>query len=264
MTTILDQIVAVKRQEIAAARHQRPPHELRAAVKDAPPVRDFQQGLAADGPIKLIAEIKKASPSKGVIRPDFQPLEIAHIYERHGATCLSVLTDRQFFQGGLDILQAVRQHVHLPVLRKDFILDPYQVLEARVAGADAVLLIAECLDGDELSRLYHAVLDLDMAALVELYEPRNLERVLGLGATLIGINNRDLRTFGTDLGHTIRLREQIPADRVVVGESGIHTREDVLRLQQAHVDAMLVGERLMAARDIGHAVRTLLGSEKPA
>jgi indole-3-glycerol phosphate synthase len=264
VTTILDQIVAVKWQEIAAARHQRPAHELRAAVKDAPPVRDFQRVLAADGPIKLIAEIKKASPSKGVIRADFQPLEIALAYEQHGATCLSVLTDRQFFQGGLDILRLVRQHVHLPVLRKDFVLDPYQVLEARVAGADAVLLIAECLDGDDLSRLYHAVRDLDMAALVELYEPRNLERVLGLGATLIGINNRDLRTFVTDLDHTIRLREQIPVDRVVVGESGICTRADVLRLQQAHVNAMLVGERLMAARDIGRAVRTLLGTEEPA
>ena len=264
MSTILEQIVAVKRQEIATARHQRPLAELRAAAKDAPPVRGFQQSLAADGPIKLIAEIKKASPSKGVIRQDFQPLDIAHTYEAHGATCLSVLTDRQFFQGGLDILLAVRQQVHLPVLRKDFILDPYQVLEARVAGADAVLLIAECLDGDDLSRLYHAVLDLDMAALVELYEPRNLERVLRLGAPLIGINNRDLRTFVTDLSHTIRLREQIPADRVVVAESGIHTRADVLRLEQAHVAAMLVGEHLMAAPDIGHAVRTLLGSEKPA
>jgi indole-3-glycerol phosphate synthase len=220
--------------------------------------------LAADGPIKLIAEIKKASPSRGVIRQDFQPLEIALAYAAHGATCLSVLTDRQFFQGGLDILQAVRNRVDLPVLRKDFILDPYQVLEARHAGADAVLLIAECLEGDELARLYHAVVDLGMAALVELYEPRNLERVLRLDAPLIGINNRDLRTFVTDLGHTIRLREQIPADRVVVAESGIHTRADVLRLEQARVAAMLVGEHLMAAPDMGHAIRTLLGAEKPA
>lgn len=264
MATILDEIVVVKRREIAAAQSVRPLRELQAAVKDAPPVRDFRQVLAGGGPIKLIAEIKKASPSRGVIRPDFQPLEIARTYAEHGATCLSVLTDRPFFQGGIDILHAVRCHVHLPVLRKDFILDPYQVFEARVAGADAVLLIAECLEGDDLSRLFHAVLDLEMAALVELYEPRNLERVLTLGATLVGINNRNLHTFVTDLGHTLRLRAQIPADRVVVGESGIRTRADALQLEQAHVHAMLVGECLMAAPDIGQAVRTLLGAEKPA
>lgn len=264
MTTILDQIVAVKRQEIAAAQIQRTQVDLRAAVKDAPPVRDFLAQLAADGPIKLIAEIKKASPSKGVIREQFQPLEIAQTYATHGATCLSVLTDRQFFQGGLDVLQAVRHQVRLPVLRKDFILDPYQAWEARAAGADAVLLIAECLDDDHLTRLYDTVCELDMTALVELYEPGNLERVLRLGAPLIGINNRDLRTFVTDLGHTIRLRAQIPSDRLVVAESGIHTRADVLRLEQAGIAAMLVGERLMAAPDIGLAVRTLLGAEKPA
>jgi indole-3-glycerol phosphate synthase len=264
VATILDEIMAVKWREIAAAQSARPLGELRAAVKDAPAVRDFHRPLTGGGPIKLIAEVKKASPSRGVIRPDFQPLDIAGTYAAHGATCLSVLTDRSFFQGGLDVLQAVRHHVDLPVLRKDFILDPYQVWEARVAGADAVLLIAECLDGDALPRLFHAVLDLDMVALVELYEPHNLERVLDVGATLVGINNRNLQTFVTDLGHTLRLRAQIPADRVVVGESGIHSRADVLRLQQAHVDAMLVGEYLMAAPDIGQAVCTLLGSQKPA
>jgi indole-3-glycerol phosphate synthase len=264
VTNILDQIVAVKRQEIAAARQQRPLVELQAAISDAPPVRDFRRALDSGGPITLIAEIKKASPSKGVIRPDFQPLEIADIYERNGAACLSVLTDRQFFQGGLEILQAVRQQVHLPVLRKDFILDPYQVLEARAAGADAVLLIAECLEDGELSRLLDAIGTWEMAALVEFYEPRHLERILAAGATLIGINNRDLRTFATDLEHTIRLRPQIPADCVVVGESGIHTRDDALRLQRAGVQAMLVGESLMAAPDVGRAVRTLLGREKPA
>jgi indole-3-glycerol phosphate synthase len=264
VTTILDQIVAVKRREIAAAQEARPLSQVRAAAKDAPAVRPFGQHLAAGGPIKLIAEIKKASPSRGVIRPDFQPLEIARLYAEHGATCLSVLTDRSFFQGSLDILQAVREHVSLPVLRKDFILDPYQVFEARAAGADAVLLIAECLAGDELARLYHAVRELDMTALVELYESCNLDRVLRLDAALVGINNRDLRTFVTDLSHTIRLRQQIPADRIVVGESGIVTRADALRLQEACVAAMLVGESLMAAADIGQAVRTLLGTEKPA
>ncbi len=228
-------------------------------------MRDFQQGLAADGPIKLIAEIKKASPSKGVIRPDFQPLEIARAYARHGATCLSVLTDRQFFQGGLDILQAVRQHVHLPVLRKDFILDPYQVLEARVAGADAVLLIAECLDGDELSRLYHAVLDLDMAALVELYEPRNLERVLAVGRHA----HRHQQSRSAHVRD--RSRSHDPAAGADPGRSrggrrkrDSHARGRAATASRPTSHAMLVGERLMAAPDIGHAVRTLLGTEKPA
>ncbi len=259
VATILDKIMAVKRQEIADAKTQRPVSELKAALRDAPPVRPFQAALAADGPIKLIAEIKKASPSKGVIRADFQPLEIARIYQQHGATCLSVLTDRPFFQGGLEILAAVRQQTTLPVLRKDFILDTYQAWEARLAGADAVLLIAECLDQDSLRQLHDAIGELGMAALVEFYEPANLSRVLEVGATLIGINNRDLRTFTTDLNHTIRLRQQIPAERVVVGESGIHHRQDVLQLQEAGVNAMLVGERLMADPDVGQAVDILLG-----
>ncbi len=259
MTTILDKIVAVKRQEIAAAKERRSPRELLAALADAPPVRPFQAALATDGPIKLIAEIKKASPSKGIIRQHFQPLEIAATYQQHGATCLSVLTDRTFFQGGLDILESVRRTVDLPVLRKDFILDPYQVLEARVAGADAVLLIAECLEQESLESLLTTIRELGMDALVEFYEPAHLPRVLAAGATLIGVNNRDLRTFVTDLNHTMRMRQQIPADRVLVGESGIHSREDVERLQEAGVHAMLVGERLMAAPDIGHAVDTLLG-----
>jgi indole-3-glycerol phosphate synthase len=260
VTTILDQIVAAKRQELECSRRERPERELRAALHDAPPVRDFLGPLAAAGPIKLIAEIKKASPSKGVIRADFQPLDIAATYAANGATCLSVLTDRPFFQGGLDILRAVRQHVDLPLLRKDFVLDPYQVLEARLAGADAVLLIAECLSDSDLPRLYEAVCQLQMTPLVELYEPRHLDRVLALGTRLIGINNRDLRNFTTDLNHTVRLRREIPSDRVVVGESGIHSRADALRLAQAGVQAMLVGEGLMAAPDMGRAVRLLLGA----
>ncbi len=259
MATILDTIMAVKRQEIAAAKQQRPLQELRAALADAPPVQPFETALAAGGPIKLIAEIKKASPSRGVIRADFQPLAIARTYQQHGATCLSVLTDRQFFQGDLEILRAIRQETTIPVLRKDFVLDAYQVLEVRVAGADAVLLIAECLDQDTLEHLHTTIHELGMAALVEFYEPANLPRVLDSGATLIGINNRDLRSFVTDLQHAIRLRQQIPADRIVVGESGIHRREDVLSLQQAGINAMLVGECLMADPDIGQAVDMLLG-----
>jgi indole-3-glycerol phosphate synthase len=257
--TILDQIVATKRSEIAAAQAAVPTAELRARLKDAPPVRDFFAALAAPGPIKLIAEIKKASPSKGVIRADFDPVAIALTYEAHGATCLSVLTDEQYFQGHLDDLRAVRAAVKLPVLRKDFILDSYQLLEARAAGADAALLIAECLDDCSLRSLHNEALELGLTPLVELYDPENLERVLEAGATLVGINNRDLRSFHTDLDHTLRLLPRIPERCLVVGESGIRTRADVERLAAAGVDAILVGETLMARAALGVAVDELLG-----
>jgi indole-3-glycerol phosphate synthase len=259
MPSILDRIVATKRLEVAAAQAAVPPVELRARLADAPPVRDFFAALAAPGPIKLIAEVKKASPSKGVIRADFEPVAIARAYEAHGAACLSVLTDESFFQGHLDYLRAVRAAVQLPVLRKDFILDPYQLLEARAAGADAVLLIAECLDDCGLRSLHNEALELGMTPLVELYEPENLERVLTAGATLVGINNRDLRSFETDLEHTLRLLPRIPENCLVVGESGIRTRADVERLAAAGVDAILVGETLMARPDLGAAVDELSG-----
>lgn len=260
MTNILEKIVTKKREEIAAARLVRAERDLRAAIADAPPVRDFFAALAADGPIKLIAEVKKASPSKGVIRADFQPVEIAQAYEAAGATCLSVLTDQHFFQGSLDYLTQIRTAVSLPLLRKDFILDTYQLLEARVAGADAVLLIAECLDDCNLRKLHNEALELGLTPLVEFYDEENLERVLAAGANLIGVNNRDLRTFSVDLNRTIRLRERVPLDSVFVGESGIYTRQDALRLQAAGVDAMLVGESLMREPDIAAAVRNLLGT----
>lgn len=259
MPTILDKIVATKRQEIARAKAATPEAVLREQLSTAPPVRDFFGALAAPGPIRLIAEVKKASPSKGVIRADFQPVEIARIYQRHGASCVSVLTDEQYFQGSLKYLREIRQAIALPVLRKDFIVDPYQILEARVAGADAVLLIAECLDDQQLRELHEAIVDVGMTALVELYEPDNLPRVLGIGARLIGINNRDLRTFQVDLGHTMRLCQEIPRDRVAVGESGIRTHDDVQRLEAAGVRAMLVGETLMVCPNIGAAVDQLLG-----
>ncbi len=208
MPTILDKIVATKRTEIERAKAARPETELRALAADAPPVRDFFAALAADGPIKLIAEVKKASPSVGLIRADFDPVAIAKIYEAHGATCISVLTDEPHFQGHLDYLTAIRAAVGVPVLRKDFILDSYQLVEARVAGADAVLLIAECLDDCNLRKLYNETCELGMTPLVELYEPANLPRVLEAGATLIGVNNRNLHTFEVDLEHTIRLRQR--------------------------------------------------------
>lgn len=259
MPTILDRIVATKRDEIAAAKHEKPAAELQAGLADAPPVRDFFGALSGGDTIRLIAEVKKASPSKGLIREDFQPVEIATIYEQHGASCISVLTDQKYFQGSLDYLRDIRSAVGLPLLRKDFILDPYQLLEARVAGADAVLLIAECLSDDSLQELHAGALKLGMTPLVEFYDPANLPRVLRAGAKLVGVNNRDLRTFQTDLQHTVRMRNEIPQDCVLVGESGIHSRSDVELLESAGVNAILVGEHLMASPDIATAVDRLLG-----
>ncbi len=259
MASVLDEIVATKQREIAAAKQLRPEDQVREAAASGPPLRDFFAPLAAGDGIKLIAEVKKASPSAGIIRADFQPVEIAQTYQRHGATCLSVLTDEQYFQGRLDYLREIRRAAKLPVLRKDFILDVYQLYEARAAGADAVLLIAECLDDCNLRKLHNEALALGMTPLVELYEPENLERVFDAGATLIGVNNRDLRTFQTDLEHTLRLRERIPDECVLVSESGIRSHADVERLAAAGVDAILVGESLMASPDIGAAVDALLG-----
>lgn len=259
MPTILDKITAVKRDEIARAKVAKPQAIVEREAAAAPPPRDFFAALAAPGPIRLIAEVKKASPSKGVIRADFDPTAIARIYAEHGASCLSVLTDEPFFQGHLDYLRAIRREVNLPVLRKDFILDSYQVYEARAAGADAVLLIAECLDDCGLRSLHRLACELGMAALVELYEPTNLGRVFDAGATLIGVNNRNLHTFEVDLNHSLTLRKQVPGECVFVSESGIASRADVERLQAHDVDAILVGETLMRRPDIGAAVDELLG-----
>ena len=259
MPTILDKIVATKKAEVAAAKDVVPATELQAALADAPSVRDFYGALAAEGPLKLIAEVKRASPSKGLIREDFEPVAIAEIYAAHGATCVSVLTDEQYFHGSLDYLRQVRSAIGLPILRKDFLIDSYQLLEARAAGADAVLLIAECLDDCNLRKLHNEAIELGMTPLVEFYEIENLPRVLDAGASVIGINNRNLRTFETDLNHTVRLREQIPSDCVVVGESGIHSRADAQRLADAGVQAILVGEHLMSQSDIGAAVDRLIG-----
>ena len=257
--TILDEIVASKRDEVAAERRRRPLEELREQAALAPPVRDFRGALAGPGPIRLIAEIKKASPSAQVIRADFDPVAIARIYQEHGARCLSVLTDTPYFQGNLTDLASVRAAVAIPLLRKDFLIDDYQVVEARSAGADAVLLIAEILDDATLARLLEQARSLGMAALVELHDAANLPRVLASGADLVGINNRDLRHFVTDIEHTLRLRDQVPPEVVLVSESGISTRRDVERLEAAGVSAILVGESLMRAPDIGLAVDRLLG-----
>jgi len=257
--SILDEIIIAKRREIDDAKRARLEVELRAAAEAAPPARNFFAALSSPGPIKLIAEIKKASPSAGLIRADFNPIEIGGTYERHGASCISVLTDEQFFAGSVENLRDVRAAVGIPCLRKDFILDRYQLYEARAAGADAVLLIAECLDDCNLRALFNETVSLGMSPLVELYDAANLPRVFDAGATLIGVNNRDLRTFQTNLEHTLRLRERVPDECVLVSESGIQTRADVLRLQAAGVDSILVGESLMREPDIGRAVDQLLG-----
>ena len=257
--SILDEIVAAKRCEIDDAKRARPEGELRRAAEQGPPPRNFFGALSSPGPIKLIAEVKKASPSAGLIRADFDPVEIGAIYERHGASCISVLTDEQFFAGSLENLREVRAAVGIPCLRKDFILDKYQLYEARAVGADAVLLIAECLDDCNLRALFNEAVALGLSPLVELYDAANLSRVFDAGATLIGVNNRDLRSFQTDLEHTLRIRERVPDECVLVSESGIQTRADVLRLQAAGVDAVLVGESLMREPEIGRAVDQLLG-----
>jgi len=261
--TILDDILVQTRQVIERDRRATPLKELRAAVGDQRPCRDFHAALAATDQVRLIAEIKKASPSAGLIREDFDPPEIAKAYQAGGAACLSVLTEEPNFQGSLSYLRAVRQMVDLPLLRKDFIVDTYQLYQARVAGADAVLLIAECLSPGELVELHQQAAELGMQTLIELYEPENLEAVLATGTKLVGVNNRNLHTFQTDLDHTIRLAKQIPPDRLLIGESGIRTAEDVERLRQGGVKGILVGESLMRQQDITAAVRTLLGRTRP-
>jgi indole-3-glycerol phosphate synthase len=259
MSDILDRIIASKRREVAEARSRISEAELERRLGSAPPVRDFRAAVDRPGTLQLIAEVKRASPSAGVLREDFDPVAIARVYEQHRAAAISVLTDAPFFQGHLSHLSAIRLAVAPPVLRKDFILDGYQLLEARAAGADAVLLIAECLELEELPRLLRQTHELGMQALVEFYEAGNLARVLDSGARLIGVNNRDLRQFQTRLEHTLELAPRIPPDRCLVSESGIRTRQNVLRLQEAGVRSLLVGETFMRATDIGAKLDELLG-----
>ncbi|MGB7347540.1 MAG: indole-3-glycerol phosphate synthase TrpC [Pirellulaceae bacterium] len=256
--TILDDILVKTRQTIADDQAKHPTAELESAISDLPPCRDFHGALAAGDFVNLIAEVKRASPSAGLIREDFDPVIIAKAYEASGAACISVLTDEPYFQGSLDFLRAVRAAVDLPLLRKDFIVDRYQLLQARQAGADCVLLIAECLSASELMELHQQATELGMQTLIELFDAENLDKVLATGTKLVGINNRDLRTFHTTLEHTVKLRPSIPADRLVVGESGIRTHDDLVLLHRNGVKAVLVGESLMRQDDIGTATRQLL------
>ncbi|MEX0891905.1 MAG: indole-3-glycerol phosphate synthase TrpC [Gemmatimonadota bacterium] len=257
MSGILDRIVASKRQEVEALRAR--PAELRAAAAAAGPPRDFASALRAGGQVRLIAEVKRRSPSAGWLARELDPAATARRYFAAGAACVSVLTDAAYFGGGLADLIDVRAAVPLPVLRKDFIIEPLQLHEARAAGADAVLLIVRILEDHALAELHALARTLGMAALVEVHDGPELERALGAGAELVGVNNRDLDTFTTDLGLSIRLAEAVPPGTLLVAESGIRDAADVARLGAAGVDAVLVGESLVRAADGGAAAGALTG-----
>src|SRR5258706_1259613 len=257
---ILEKILAVKREEVAAAKQQRSLAAPRSAVEKADKPRDFLGALRSKilaGMPAVSAEVKKASPSKGVLRADFDPAAIGRSYASHGAACLSVLTDKQFFQGHHDYLRQVRDAAALPVLRKDFIVDPYQIYEARAMGADCILLIVAALDQNEMVALERIALELGMAVLVEVHDADELDRALGLQTPLLGINNRNLRTFETRLETTLSLLDSIPQERLIVTESGILAPADVERMRAAGVDAFLVGEAFMRAPDPGEALSNL-------
>ncbi len=254
MSDILNKILAVKREEVIAAKAAKPLDAVRAEAIGQPPARDFVAAVRAKiaaGHPAVIAEIKKASPSKGVLRADFRPTEIAASYERHGAACLSVLTDRQFFQGAPEYLQAARAACHLPVLRKDFMIDAYQIYEARAMGADAILLIVAALSVPEMLELEAVAGELGLAVLVEAHDGAELDDALRLKTPLIGINNRDLRSFSVSLETTLGQLSRIPDNRIVVTESGILTTADVARMRAGNVNAFLVGEAFMRAHDPG-------------
>jgi len=263
--SVLERIAAYKHQEVAAAKKARPLKAVMANAGEAPLPRGFRAALEAARAAKrpgLIAEIKKASPSKGVIRADFDPEVIAREYERGGATCLSVLTDTPSFQGAIDDLMAARQATHLPVLRKDFMLEPYQIVQSRAMGADCILVIMAMLKDSMAAKLIEAAADWGMDALVEVHDEKELERALGLDPDLIGINNRDLTTFVTDIGTAIRLKPLIPAGIHVVAESGLSSPADLMRLAAAGISSYLIGESLMRADDVEAATHALLSDVK--
>ena len=263
MSDILDKIVAVKREEIADAIKRKPLAVIREDAESRVLTRDFVsalQGKITAGKAAVIAEVKKASPSKGVLRADFIPADIAQSYAEYGAACLSVLTDKQFFQGSVDYLKQARASCSLPVLRKDFMVDPYQVYEARVMGADCILLIAACLDDQQMKDMEALARSLDMAVLVEVHDETELDRALKLKTPLVGINNRNLKTFEVSLEATIKLSGKVPADRIVITESGIATKADVKLMRDAKINAFLVGEAFMRAEEPGEALAELFGS----
>ena len=260
MSDILNKIVAVKREEIAEGLKKKSLAAMRADAESRVLTRDFEGAMRAKiqaGQAAVIAEVKKASPSKGVLREEFIPADIAQSYAAHGAACLSVLTDKQFFQGSNDYLKQARASCDLPVLRKDFMVDAYQVYEARAIGADCILLIAACLDDAKMAELEAVARSLDMAVLVEVHDRAELERALKLKTRLVGINNRNLRTFEVSLQTTLDMLPDVPADRLLVTESGILSKADVQRMREAQVNAFLVGEAFMRAAEPGEALAAL-------
>lgn len=262
MADILQRILGIKAEEVARAKAARPLAEVRSAANAAAPARDFVGGLRAKlaaGLPAVIAEIKKASPSKGLLRANFEPQAIARSFELHGAACLSVLTDAQFFQGGIEHMMQARAACGLPVLRKDFMIDPYQIYESRAAGADCILLIVAALDVPRMRELETAAHELGLGVLAEVHDGNELDQALQLKTPLIGINNRNLRNFETRPGTTLALLDYIPRDRLVVTESGILTPQDVKAMQEAKVNCFLVGEAFMRATDPGVELERLFG-----
>ncbi len=258
--TILDEILRNKRRELADAKRRVPPRQLEEAARAASePLRGFRSALSEREPPRIVAEIKRCSPSRGELRADFDPVGLAKAYADAGACALSVLTDAHYFGGRLEYLGLVRREVELPLLRKDFVVDPYQIDEARVSGADAVLLIASALDREQLAALRQRASALGLDTLVEVHDDSELGAALEAGADLVGINNRDLRSFEVDLGITEQLAARIPDGIVRVAESGVWSAEDVRRLERAGVHACLVGEALMREQDVGLALRRLRG-----
>ena len=265
---ILDQIVKKKKAELASDQSQEPLAELKSKIVDLPPTRDFAAALTTSngrnqGVISLIAELKKKSPSKGIIRQQFDLVEITQAYANNGASAISVLTDEHFFGGHLNNLQKVRTITQLPLLRKDFTIAPYHLYQARLAGADAILLIVAILSLAQIREYLDLAHQLGLAALVEVHTEREMEIALQAEAEIIGINNRDLTIFETDLNTTFRLKEKCPENKIIVSESGIRDHSDVLKLQSAGIDAILVGESLMISKDIGTKVKSLLGKKNP-
>ena len=263
MADILEKIVEVKHQEVQAARKRKSLEAVRADAEARVLTRDFvgaMRSKMAAGQAAVIAEVKKASPSKGVLRPDFIPADIAQSYAEHGAACLSVLTDQSFFQGCADYLKQARASCDLPVLRKDFMVDAYQIYESRAMGADCILLIAACLDDAQMRDLEAIALSLNMAVLIEVHDGAELDRALRLKTPLVGVNNRNLRTFEVSLDTTLALMPRLPADRLLVTESGILSAADVRKMREAGVHAFLVGEAFMRAPEPGEALAQLFGS----
>ncbi len=257
---ILDEIIENKTSEVEISKTSLPLEQIQEQIKDALPSRNFFDAINPKGELKIISEVKHSSPSKGVFREDFDPIQIAKSYSRGGASAISVLTDEKYFKGSLSFLKSIRAEVDTPLLRKDFIVDPYQVYEARLFGADAILLIVAALDQTSLSELLELTHTLQMNAIVEVHDAEELDRALEADARIIGINNRDLRTFNVDLNVSINLSKKVPGDKIVIAESGIGSIEDIDRLRGEGVHVFLIGETFMKAPDPGQKLNELIKS----